>query len=152
MLSYNENYNPHESPPDHLPSIYSPYDPGEPFYNNRPAKTRRLFVRYIFAVGNIRERTSLVWKIGYTLKNNNKKTKPVIWGCKLYRLYRINSGFLLILLGYHDPKFAPDTNKFYFNTNSLKNTKNYILKHFLDKNRDTWRVKPDRSAAQPSNS
>ena len=81
------------------------------------------------------------------MQDNNKETKPIIWGCKLYRLYHINPGFLLILSSYHDPKFAPDTNKFHFNANSLKNAKDYILKYFLDKNGDTWRVKPDKLAA-----
>jgi hypothetical protein len=58
MFSYNKNYNTHKFFPDYLLLIYSFYNPSKSLYNNRLAKTRKLFIKYIFAKSNIRERIS----------------------------------------------------------------------------------------------
>ena len=55
MLFYNENYNPYKSPLNYLPLIFFFYNSSKPFYNNRLAKIKRLFIKYIFAKNSIKK-------------------------------------------------------------------------------------------------
>ena len=57
MLYYNKNYNPYKFSPNYLLLIYFFYDFSKPFYNNRLAKIKRLFIKYIFIKNNIKKQT-----------------------------------------------------------------------------------------------
>lgn len=80
---YNDNYDPYKPQPPTLPPDYSPYNPGEPLYNDRNIKVTNLPNGHTVAGASKKPRTSWLWKIGYALNDNTKKGKPLIWCCKL---------------------------------------------------------------------
>lgn len=81
--TYNYNYDPTKTPPEDLPASYSPYDFGEPLFDDRTVITTRLPTAHIVAGASSRARTSWVWKLGYALKDTSKHPQPTIWACKL---------------------------------------------------------------------
>ena len=92
ILQYNENYNPFKPANPDIPKNYSPYDYGEPLFDDREALVARLPVQHTLAAPPKKPRTAWVWKTGYALTDNRKNSKPTIWACKLCK-------FMCVLLG-----------------------------------------------------
>ena len=82
-LLYNDNYNPQKPPNEKNKEDYSPYDFGEPLFDDRAVIIDRLPAGHVVAAATKRPRTSWTWKLGYALVNTLKASKPTIWCYKL---------------------------------------------------------------------
>ena len=80
---YNAFYNPHDPQNESLNEDYSPYDFGEPLFDDRNPFPRRFPKGMVLAGASKKPRTLWVWKLGYTLQNTRKAHKPIYWCCKL---------------------------------------------------------------------
>lgn len=91
---YNENYDPFRPANPDIPKTYSPYDYGEPLFDDREALVARLPIQHTLAAPPKKPRTAWVWKIGYALTDNGKNSKPTIWACKLCKCKCLLLGIL----------------------------------------------------------
>lgn len=80
---YNTYYNPHEPHNESLKEDYSPYDFGEPLFDDRKPYPSRFPGGMVLAGASKKPRTLWVWKLGYALQNTRKAHKPIYWCCKL---------------------------------------------------------------------
>jgi hypothetical protein len=78
VLTYNQNYNPYEPPPEDRRPNYSLYTPEEPLHNDRAVIITRLPRKYIITDATKRRRTVWVWQLGYALTNTSKRDEPTI--------------------------------------------------------------------------
>ena len=126
-LTYNENYNPEQPPLTDLPYNYSPYNYGEPLFDDRPFLVARLPPRWAETPAPARPRTQWTWKLGYAFNNSTNPAKIVpMWTCKLC---------------HHDAAFSRGK-EYSFNANSPKNAEKHLReRHYLDEGGDTWRIK-----------
>jgi hypothetical protein len=81
--TYNDQYDPYKSPNDKNKPDYSPYDYGEPLFDDREVIIARLPIGHVVAGATKKKRTSWTWKVGYAFTNTLKATRPTIWCCKL---------------------------------------------------------------------
>ena len=79
---YNNNYNSYEKLRDDLRPDYSPFEFGEPLFDDRPIIIARLPRLHTAASASKKPRTAWVWKLGYALTDNSKSNKPTIWAFK----------------------------------------------------------------------
>jgi len=61
VLTYNQNYNPYEPPPEDRRPNYSPYAPGEPLFNDRAVIIARLPKKHVITGTTKRKRIAWVW-------------------------------------------------------------------------------------------
>lgn len=81
--TYNDKYDPTKPPSKLITAEYSPYDFGEPLFDDREARPSRFPTGHVLAPASKRNLTSWTWKVGYALINQTKASKPRIWCCKL---------------------------------------------------------------------
>ncbi|KAG4427744.1 hypothetical protein IFR05_016772 [Cadophora sp. M221] len=70
--TYNDNYNPTKPPSELIKAEYSPYDFGEPLFDDREARPSRFPIGHVLAPASKRKFTSWTWKV--TMKRNSART------------------------------------------------------------------------------
>lgn len=88
---YNDCYNPELPPATTNGDEYSPYDFGEPLFDDRNVVVARLPTGHIVPGGGKRKMRQWVWKVGYHFTNTNKAANNSIWCCKLCMYFPIQS-------------------------------------------------------------
>ena len=78
VLTYNQNYNPYEPPPEDRCPDYSLYAPGEPLHDDRVVVITRLPRKHVIIGATKRRRIAWVWQLGYALTDTSKRDKPTV--------------------------------------------------------------------------
>ena len=147
---YSDNYDPYKPANSKLPKGYSPYDFGEPLFDDRAAFIDRFPKDYVLAEPPKKPRTQWVWKLGYALTATKKPSKSTFWSCKLCKIPLPDLRKKTDLLGHHDQDFSKKKDS-YFNSNTLKNAENHLRDiHCLIESGDIWKMEAADKAAQAS--
>ena len=84
-VKYNDQYDPFKPPNDRNKAEYSPYDFGEPLFDDREVIIARIPAGHVVAGASKKKKSSWTWKVGYAFINTLKANRPTIWCCKLCR-------------------------------------------------------------------
>lgn len=81
--TYNDSYDPSKPPNLNIHESYSPYDYGEPLFDDRKVQVARLPTGHVVVGATKRKLRQWVWKVGYNLKDTTKALNNTVWCCKL---------------------------------------------------------------------
>jgi hypothetical protein len=96
--TYTTHYDPSKPPNLDNDEEYSPYDFGEPLFDDRKVQVARLPTGFVLVGATKRKLRQWVWKVGYNLRDTTKVSNNLVWCCKLCMYFPIKSADQVLIV------------------------------------------------------